>query len=118
MFIVLGGNGTSAQVVTFVLASVILVGANLAVIRQIQEAFKFAQASNVIPVQLVPIQTTPILVYFYVFSLTPPKPISAVYIIVGASLIVVAGFLLGRRQAMEGLNRCAPTCPETSASTS
>jgi hypothetical protein len=46
----------------------------------------------------VPIQITPILVYFYVFSLTPPKSISGVYIISGVFLIIVSGFLLGRRQ--------------------
>jgi len=99
IFIVLGGKGTSGQIITFVLASVILVGTNVLGIRQTQEAFKFAQASNVIPVQQVPVQTTPILVYFYVFSLTPPTAISAGYIIAGASLIIVSGFLLGRRQA-------------------
>jgi hypothetical protein len=99
MFLVFGGQGTTAQIVLFVIASVILVVTNVIGTWQTQMAFKFAQASNVIPVQQVPIQITPILVYFYVFSLTPPKSISGVYIVSGVFLIIVSGFLLGRRQA-------------------
>ena len=99
IFLVLGGKGSFGQVVIFVLASVILVGANVLGVRQTQEAFKFAQASNVIPVQQVSIQISPILVYFYVFSLTPPSRISTAYMIGGILLIIVSGFLLGRRQS-------------------
>jgi drug/metabolite transporter (DMT)-like permease len=99
IFLVLGGKGSFGQVVIFVLASVILVGANVLGVRQTQEAFKFAQASNVIPVQQVSIQISPILVYFYVFSLTPPSRISTAYMIGGVLLIIVSGFLLGRRQS-------------------
>ena len=99
IFLVLGGKGSFGQVVIFVLASVILVGANVLGIRQTQEAFKFAQASNAIPVQQVSIQISPILVYFYVFSLTPPTRISAACMIGGVLLILTSGFLLGRRQS-------------------
>jgi len=99
IFLVLGGKGSFGQVVIFVIASVILVGANVLGVRQTQEAFKFAQASNVIPVQQVSIQISPILVYFYVFSLTPPSRISTAYMIGGVLLIIMSGFLLGRRQS-------------------
>jgi drug/metabolite transporter (DMT)-like permease len=97
--VVLGGNGNWGQIGLFALSSVILVGTNVFGIRQTQEAFKFAQASNIIPVQQVPVQTTPILVYFYVFSLRPPTSMSGVFIISGALLIILSGFLLGRRQS-------------------
>jgi drug/metabolite transporter (DMT)-like permease len=83
----------------FVLASAILVGCNILGILQTNEAFRFAQASNVIPVQQLSVQITPILFYFYVYALTPPKAISGVLIIAAVALIISAVFLLGRRQA-------------------
>ena len=79
-------------------ACIILVVSNLLAFTQIQVAFKFGQASNIIPVQQISVQITPILVYFFVFSLTPPKTISGVFIVAGALLIIASGFLLGRRQ--------------------
>jgi len=97
MFVVLYGHGTTAQVAVFVIASVILVGTNVFGMWQTQMAFKYGQASNLITIQQVPIQTTPILVYFYVFSLTPPSSISVVYMLSGIFLIMVSGSLLGRR---------------------
>jgi hypothetical protein len=96
--IVLTFKGTWGQTGLFVLSCAILVGANIFGIRQTQEAFKFAQASNIIPVQQISVQLTPILFYFYVYALKAPKSISATFIVTGALLIIVAGFLLGRRQ--------------------
>lgn len=97
--IVLAGRGNSTQSVLFVIACLVLVGANLLAFSHIQVAFKFGQASNIIPVQQIPVQTTPVLIYFFVFSLTPAKTISGVFIVTGALLIILAGFLLGRRQS-------------------
>ncbi len=97
--IVLTGSGTWSQTGLFVLASVILIGSNVFGIRQTNEAFKFAQASNIIPVQQLSVQTTPILFYFYVYALTPPKPASVFLIVAGVALILTAAFLLGRRQS-------------------
>jgi uncharacterized membrane protein len=97
--VVMTGNGNWRQIGLFVLASVILVGCNVLGIRQTNEAFKFAQASNVIPVQQLSVQITPILFYFYVYALKPPKPISGVLILVAVALIILAAFLLGRRQS-------------------
>jgi len=97
--IVMTGKGSWGQIGLFALASAILVGCNVFAIRQTQEAFKFAQASNIIPVQQLSVQITPILFYFYVYALTPPKSISGAFIVIGAMLIIIAGFLLGRRQS-------------------
>jgi hypothetical protein len=97
--IVMTGKGSAYQIRIFLLASAILVGCNVLGIRQTNEAFKFAQASNIIPVQQLSVQVTPILFYFYVYALKPPKAISGVFIIAGVVLIVIAAFLLGRRQS-------------------
>jgi len=97
--IVLTGKGNTTQEILFVAACVILTGSNLVAFSHIQVAFKYGQASNIIPVQQISVQITPVLVYFFVFSLTPPRTISGVFIVTGALLIILAGFLLGRRQS-------------------
>jgi len=97
--LVLTGKGSGAQIAIFVVASALLVGANLMAFYQIQHAFKFGQASNIIPVQQISVQIAPVLVYFYVFSLQPPTLISGACIILGAAAIILSGFLLGRRQS-------------------
>jgi len=66
----------------------------------ISVAFKYAQASNIVPVAQVPIQIAPLLVYFFIFALTPQKPISLFYILAGCTLTIIAGFLLGQRQEL------------------
>ena len=99
IWIVLGGKGTPNQIAFFVVSCVIMIVVNLLGIRQTQEAFKFADAHNVIPMQQIPVQIAPILYYFSVFSLTAPAGRSVIYIMTGALLIVVSGFFLSRRQA-------------------
>lgn len=99
IWIVLAGKGSAAQIRIFIAACIILIVVNLLAIRQTQEAFKFADAHNVIPMQQIPVQIAPILYYVSVFSLAPPSKGSVVYITTGVLLIVVSGFLLCRRQS-------------------
>lgn len=96
--IVLLSHGKPSQIIIFIIACIILVTVATTVTWTNQLAFKYAQASNVVPVAQVPIQIAPILVYFFIFALTPPSSISVVYILVGTILTIVAGFLLGRRK--------------------
>ena len=91
-------NFTPVYIVIFIIASVILVLTNIFGITELQKAFTAGQASNLIPVQQVPIQITPIFIYFFVFLLTAP-PIAFVYISIGVALIILSSFLLGKRQA-------------------
>jgi drug/metabolite transporter (DMT)-like permease len=98
IFIVLKGQGTTTQTVIFILACIILISSGGFITWQNQLAFKYAQASNIVPVAQVPIQISPVVVYFFVFALTPPKATSIFYILSGTILTIVAGFLLGRRQ--------------------
>jgi hypothetical protein len=96
--IVLSGYGTNLQLIIFTIAALILTMCATVITWQNQMAFKVAQASNVLPMAQVPIQIAPILVYFFIFALTPPSSIAFAYILVGTILTIVAGFLLGRRQ--------------------
>jgi len=96
--LVLGGHGTLSQKIIVGFAAILLVFCGTFITWQNQVAFKYAQASNIIPVAQVPNQISPVIVYFYVFALAPPRPISVFYILAGTILTIVAGFLLGRRQ--------------------
>jgi hypothetical protein len=98
IFLVLEGKGSTSQVVIFVIASIILVGTNMIGMWQTQECFRYGQASNIIPVQQVPVQIAPVLVYFYVFALKAPDSTSVACMLSGVALIILSGFLLGRRQ--------------------
>jgi drug/metabolite transporter (DMT)-like permease len=93
----LDGHSTSIQNLFFSMAVLILAFTASVITWQNQIAFKYAQASNIIPVAQVPIQISPILVYFLIFALTPPHAISIFYIYAGTILTIIAGFLLGKR---------------------
>ena len=95
--LVLAGRGTTIQTFIFIMAAVILAFTASVITWQNQIAFKYAQASNIIPVAQVPIQISPIIVYFFIFALTPPRTISVYLILTGTILTIIAGFLLGRR---------------------
>lgn len=98
ILIVLNGHGSLTQEIIFVIAALILMTTATVITWQNQLAFKVAQASNVVPVAQVPIQISPILVYFYIFALKPPSEISVIYILAGTILTIISGFLLGRRK--------------------
>jgi drug/metabolite transporter (DMT)-like permease len=93
------GNANPIQWVLFIISSAILVFTNLYSLTVLQEGFKSGQASNLIPIQQVPIQLAPTFVYFVVFLLMPLDLISPAWMVVGVGLIIVSSFLLGEQQA-------------------
>ena len=95
--LVLAGRGTSIQVFIFGMAAAILALTASLITWQNQIAFKYAQASNLIPSAQVPIQISPVIVYFFIFALAPPRAISVILILAGMFLTIFAGFLLSRR---------------------
>jgi len=86
------------ELIWFISAAIILPLVNLIGITRIQTAFTEGQASNLIPIQQVPIQISQIIVYFFVFLLAAPSIISTIYMLVGIILIILSSFSLGRRQ--------------------
>jgi hypothetical protein len=93
------GNARLGQIILFIISSIILVGANIIGIGTLQKAFTTGQASNLVPIQQVPIQILPLAVYFYVFLETPSKISSYIFMITGVIGIIISSFLLGKRQA-------------------
>jgi hypothetical protein len=91
------GQATNFQTFFFIMAGSIVAFSASVITWQNQIAFKYAQASNVIPVAQIPIQISPVLVYFFIFALTPPHSFSVFFILTGTILTIIAGFLLGQR---------------------
>ena len=76
----------------------IVIGANIEKIRETQIAFRYADANIVIPIQQIPIQISPIFIFYFVFAMASPKATSLLFILLGTSIIIGSGFLLSRRQ--------------------
>lgn len=80
--------------------AVILILANITNIAVTQKAFRSGNASLVIPIQQVPVNIAPILVYFWVFiSYANPQVQTIPFLLIAISLIVFSSFLLARRQS-------------------
>jgi len=93
------GNAILLEVIIFFIAIFILTGNNLLGMTSIQKAFKTGQASNLIPIQQVPIQIAPPFYYLAVFILPINDISSILFLSSGIILIIISSFLLGRRQA-------------------
>ncbi|MFX1286673.1 MAG: hypothetical protein ACFFB5_23755 [Promethearchaeota archaeon] len=87
------------EVAIFVFASVLLTLTNIYGIKYIQDSFKVGRASILIPIQQIPIQITPALVYLIVFLLVPPGIIELLFFLCAIVLIIISSFLLAKRQA-------------------
>jgi hypothetical protein len=83
----------------FGVCSAILVVTNLYGIGKIQLAFRIANASLAMPIQQIPIQTAPAIVYLFVFGLAPPSAASVLMFCFAIVLIIGSSFVLARRQA-------------------
>lgn len=96
---VFGGKGRLLDFIIFIGSTILVAPTSFAGIVFVQEAFKYGDASKIVPIQQIPIQITPIFLYFGVFLKVRPTILSPYYIIFGVLLIIISGFLLGKRQA-------------------
>ncbi|MFX0169949.1 MAG: hypothetical protein ACFE89_11415 [Candidatus Hodarchaeota archaeon] len=95
---VFAGTFILSELGLFSIASIILILTNIFGTTTIQNAFKTGQASLMIPIQQVPIQIIPGLVYLLVFLLPLTTIISPVLFVIGIILIIVGSYLLAKRQ--------------------
>lgn len=96
---VFGGNGDTLDLLIFISSTILVAPTSFAGIIFVQEAFKYGDASKIVPIQQIPIQITPIFLYFAVFLKSPPSILSPYYLLFGILLIIISGFILGKRQA-------------------
>jgi hypothetical protein len=92
------GTASWVEFIWFIVALVIIISVNILAIIKISRAFQLGQASNLIPIQQVPIQLSPIFIYFFVFLLLAPNILSIAYLVIGIMFILMSSILLGKRQ--------------------
>ena len=83
----------------FAFTSAALVLTNLFGIAEMQRAFRVGRAAVAVPVQMLPTQVAPALMYLFVFRLQPPSGGALLLFVLGAALTVASSFLIrGRRE--------------------
>ncbi len=87
------------ELVVGIVGGVVLALTNVFNVAITQKAFKSGNASLVIPIQQVPINIAPILIYFWIFSLTPTSEVTIPFLLIAVGLIVLSSWLLAQRQA-------------------
>jgi hypothetical protein len=95
---VFGGLFLWSELVLFIISSIILMLTNALGVIKMQEAFTIGRASNLVLIQQVPIQISPIIVYFFVFFSMPPGIFSIIFLVFSIPFIITSSYLLGRRQ--------------------
>ncbi|MFX1450443.1 MAG: hypothetical protein ACFFCM_06360 [Promethearchaeota archaeon] len=83
----------------FISACVILILSNFVGIAKITESFRVAQASNMIPIQQIPVQVTPPFYFLIIYLLPIPDFFSILFLFTGIGLVIFSSVLLAKRQA-------------------
>ena len=96
------GFSNPGYIVLLIFSSIILPLTNVLGIIKINQAFKEGKAHVMIPIQQIPLEITPIIIYFLVFLLTAPKIYSLPFIIIAGVLLIICSYLLGKRQIKFG----------------
>nr|MDO8084183.1 hypothetical protein [Candidatus Sigynarchaeum springense] len=91
-----------AEFILGLVGGILLAITNVLAISVLQKAFTCAQATNIVPLQQVPINIAPVFVYFGIFLLAPPMVYSTPFLIAGIALIIISSFVLTKRQAKLG----------------
>jgi hypothetical protein len=82
----------------FAFGSAALVLTNLFGIAELQRAFRVSRAAAAVPLQNLPTQVAPALVYLLVFRLPPPSRAALWQFALGACLVLASSFLIGGKQ--------------------
>ena len=83
----------------FIVSCVILLTANIYSVIKMSQGFRSGKASFLAPIQNVPVQLTPSILYFFVFMMIISTITSIIFFILGVVLIISSSFILGKRQA-------------------
>ncbi len=92
------GNFTALSIILFIVSIIIVAVVNILGIAHLQDAFKHGDASKIYPIGQIPQQIAPILLYYGIYLKNSPLTYSIYILLAGILIILVAGFLLGRKQ--------------------
>lgn len=62
-------------------------------------ALRYGNASNLIPIQTLPIQITLSIIYFYIFQESPSLLISIILYVLAITFVLISSFVFGKKQA-------------------
>lgn len=96
---VFGGTAGRFEWTLFIFAAIIQCVVNVLGLGQFQFALNAGNASLVVPIQQLPQQLAPIFIYYFIYMFPSPTSYSLSFLIIGISLITLAGFILANRQA-------------------
>lgn len=96
---IFSGTFNLGELMLFIVSSFMLVLTNIFAVTKMVEALHHGQASNLVPIQNVPQQITPAIVYFLIFFKIPPSIFSIIFFMIASILILISSFILGKRQA-------------------
>ena len=94
-----GGYFFIESFLLFIVSTVILITANVFSVIKMSQGFRSGKASFLAPIQNVPVQLTPSILYFFVFMMIISTITSIIFFILGVALIISSSFILGKRQA-------------------
>jgi hypothetical protein len=96
---VFSGVFSIEELFLFIISSIILVVVNIIAVSKMAAGLRHGDASKLVPIQNVPSESTPSIVYFLIFLLPPPTVLSVIFFIIAIVLIITSSFILGKRQA-------------------
>jgi len=96
---IFSGTFNLGELILFIVLSFMLVLTNIFAVTKMVEALHHGQASNLVPIQNVPQQITPAIVYFLIFFKIPPSIFSIIFFMIACILILISSFILGKGQA-------------------
>lgn len=96
---IFSGTYNLGELILFIVSSFMLVLTNIFAVTKMVEALNHGQASNLVPIQNVPQQITPVIAYFLIFFKTPPSIFSIIFFMIASILILISSLILGKRQA-------------------
>ncbi|MBK5114549.1 MAG: hypothetical protein KGD59_13280 [Candidatus Heimdallarchaeota archaeon] len=93
-------NGTFnvLNIILFICSILIISVVNIVGIGHFQDAFKHGDASKVYPIGQIPQQIAPVILFYGIYLKISPQNYSIYLLLTGIVIILVAGFLLGRKQ--------------------
>ena len=93
-------NGTFnvLNIILFICSILIISVVNIVGIGHFQDAFKHGDASKVYPIGQIPQQIAPVILFYGIYLKSSPQIYSLYLLLTGIVIILVAGFLLGRKQ--------------------
>lgn len=95
---IIEGTTTSTIWIVFSIGVVVTIVVNVIGISHYQYALEAGNASLVVPLQQLPQQIAPILIYYFIYQLTSPSDYSFILLVLGIILILIAGAILANRQ--------------------